>query len=68
MRSIILEKVAAAEVVSQIRVLIEAKNVPGKDRDALFTLIENEIISLHDGNIAPFKVLPSEFQAWKDLQ
>jgi Fic family protein len=67
-RSIILDKVAAAEVVGQIRGLIEANNVPGKDRDALFTLIENEIISLHDGNIAPFKVLPSEFQAWKDRQ
>jgi hypothetical protein len=68
-RSIILEKVvAAAEVVGQIRRLIEANNVPGKDRDALFTLIENEIISLHDGNIAPFKVLRSEFQAWKDRQ
>jgi hypothetical protein len=55
-------------IVGQIRELIGANNVPGKDHDALFTLIENEIVSLHDGNIAPFKVLPSEFQAWKDRQ
>lgn len=67
-RSIILEHVAGAQVVQTIRELIKANNVPEADRAGLFTLIENEIISLHDGNVAQFKVLPSEFQAWKDRQ
>ena len=67
-RSIILEKVAGEQVVQKIRELIETKNVPDDDLDALFHLIETEIISLHDGNIARYKVRPSEFQTWKALQ
>ncbi len=33
------------------------------DAADLFKLIETEIVSLHDGNIARFKIRPSEFQA-----
>jgi Fic family protein len=67
-RSIILEKVAGEQVVQKIRDLIEKQNIPEADRSALFNLIETEIISLHDGNVARYRVRPSEFQAWKDLQ
>lgn len=66
--SIIIERVAGAKVVSKIQDLIEAGNIPEADRSAVFNLIETEIISLHDGNIARFRVRPSEFQAWKALQ
>jgi hypothetical protein len=67
-RSIILEKVTGEHVVQKIRELIEKQNLPETERDALFNLIETEIISLHDGNAARFKVRPSEFQSWKKLQ
>lgn len=67
-RSLILEKVPGAEVVQKIHDLIEANNIPEADRAALFNLIETEVISLHDGNAARFRVRPSEFQAWKTLQ
>jgi hypothetical protein len=67
-RSIILDKVAGEGVVQRIRDLIEEQSVPETDREALFNLIENEIISLHEGNVARYGVRPSEFQAWKDLQ
>ncbi len=67
-RTIILEKVAGSDVVQKIRDLIEANGVVEADRAELFNLIETEIISLHDGSIARFKVRPSEYQAWKDLQ
>ena len=62
-RSIILDKAAGERLVTKIRDLIEASNIAEADRDALFQLIETEIISLHEGNAARFKVLPSEFQA-----
>ncbi|HBE83476.1 MAG TPA: hypothetical protein DDW24_11975 [Blastocatellia bacterium] len=65
-RSIILEKVAGEQVVQKIRDLIEKQNIPEADRSALFNLIETEIISLHDGNVARYRVRPSEFQEWKD--
>jgi hypothetical protein len=58
----------SAQVVQTLRELIKANNIPEADRAGLFTLIENEIISLHEGNVAQFKVLPSEFQAWKARQ
>lgn len=67
-RSIILDKVAGEQVVQKIRDLIEKQRIPEADRDPLFDLIEAEIISLHDGNVARYRVRPSEFQEWRDLQ
>ena len=64
----ILEKVAGPQVVHRIQNLMEAKNLPETDTAEIFKLIEMEIIGLHDGNIARFKIRPSEFQEWKILQ
>jgi Fic family protein len=67
-RAVILEKVAGSQVVHRIQKLIEAKKLPEAESVELFKLIETEIVSLHDGNIARFKIRPSEFQEWKSLQ
>ncbi|MEQ1764012.1 MAG: Fic family protein [Pyrinomonadaceae bacterium] len=67
-RSIILEKVPGGRVVTEIRDLIKSHNIPETEREDVFNLVENEFISLHDGNMARFKVRPSEFEAWKLLQ
>lgn len=65
-REIILEKTEGAKVVSKIKSLIESKNAPEEDRAELFQLIETDIMSLHDGNVARFKIRPSEYLAWKE--
>ncbi len=67
-RAVILEKVAGPQVVHRVQNLVEAKKLPETDAAELFKLIEIEIISLHDGNIARFKIRPIEFQEWKSLQ
>ncbi len=67
-RTVILEKVPGPQVMHRIRNLIEARALSEADAAELFKLIETEIVSLHDGNIARFKVRPSEFQTWKSLQ
>ncbi|MBX7230818.1 MAG: Fic family protein [Bdellovibrionales bacterium] len=67
-RTVILEKVAGPQVVYRIQILLEAKKLPEADSAELFKLIETEVLSLHDGNIARFKIRPSEFQEWKNLQ
>jgi Fic family protein len=67
-RTVIIEKVAGAYVVPKIRNLLEVKKLPAENLDELFKLIEMEIMSLHDGNIARFKIRPSEFEGWKRLQ
>jgi hypothetical protein len=67
-RSIILDLVAGNDVVPRIHESINVSTIGEADREEVFNLIEQEIVSLHDGNVARFKVRPSEFQAWKDLQ
>lgn len=46
--------------------MIETLKIPELDSTQLFQVIETEIMSLHDGNIARFKIRPSEFQKWKN--
>ena len=65
-RSIILEQIRGSHLVQKINESIESK-IPEADQTALFNLIETEFFNLHEGNIARFKVLPSEFQTWKAL-
>ncbi len=67
-RSIILDRVAGSDVVPRIHASVDASTIGEADREEVFGLIEQEIVSLHDGNVARFKVRPSEFQAWKELQ
>ena len=67
-RTIILEKIAGNQVVSTIRSMIATLKLPEADSIQLFHIIEAEIMSLHDGNIARFKIRPSEFQQWKNVQ
>jgi hypothetical protein len=45
-----------------------AHNLPEADQLSIFQVIETEILSLHDDNIARFKIRPSEFESWKALQ
>ncbi len=66
-REIILKKVTGSLIVPTIKKLITALNLSEVDSTRLFQVIETEIMSLHDGNIARFKVRPSEFQAWKSV-
>lgn len=67
-RAIIIEKTEGYLVVSKIKNLLESQTLPKEDKVELFKVIETEIMSLHDGNIARFKIRPSEFEAWKDRQ
>jgi Fic/DOC family len=67
-RTVILERVAGPQVVGRVRNLIGAQNLPDADANELFRIIETEFLNLHDGNIARFRVRPSEFQVWQCLQ
>jgi hypothetical protein len=67
-RAVILEKVKGAQVVPKIHSLIQQQCLSDQERAELFKLIEIEILSLHDGNIARFKITPKEFQNWIEVQ
>ncbi len=64
-RSIILGKTSGHQLIMTIKKFIAKLNLPAQDSLYLFQVIEVEIISLHDGNIARYKIRPSEFQQWK---
>lgn len=67
-RTIILKKVAGSEVVSTIKRLLAALRLEEHDSLQLFQIIETEIMHLHDGNIARYKIKPSEFVEWRAVQ
>lgn len=64
-RAVILEKIEGQRIVKKIKSLISKHDLPQPEASELFSLIEREIMTLHDGNIARYKIRPSEFQAWK---
>ncbi|MBA3632725.1 MAG: Fic family protein [Acidobacteria bacterium] len=67
-RTIILEKTEGINVTQKIKELTDAEDFPESARPELINLIETEIMSLHEGSVARFKVRPSEYQAWRALQ
>lgn len=64
-RKIVIEKIGQAHIVLKIKNLLQAEGLTENERKEIFEIIELEIYSLHEGNIARFKIRPSEFQAWK---
>lgn len=67
-RTLIIEKIPGKDIVKKIQTMIQEQGIQETDAAELFKIIEMEVASLHDGNIARFKIRPSEFQNWKALQ
>ncbi len=42
-----------------------AENVSQENRARFVEVVETELMSLHDGNIARYRLRPSEYQAWR---
>jgi hypothetical protein len=56
-----MDKVSA---IAFIR-LRAAENVSQESRARFVEVVETELMSLHDGNIARYRLRPSEYQAWR---
>jgi len=41
------------------------ENIPEEDRERFRTTVENELLALHEGNFARYRIRPSEFQTWQ---
>jgi hypothetical protein len=63
--NIIRERMNRASAIDLIRREVE-QNVPHKERARLVEVIETEIMSLHEGNFARYRVRPSEFRSWRE--
>lgn len=57
-----LSKEKAAGIIQ-----LNAVTVPEEDRARFIELIETELLSLHEGNFARYRITPSEFRRWQDI-
>ncbi len=67
MRQVIWEVIAQAlpPVRAQEHLIAYAQQLPAPDRDTFVNVVEAELLGLHEGNFARYRVLPSQFAAWK---
>lgn len=62
---IILQKAQKDGAVQIIK--DDANNLPQNDQAKFIESVETELIGLHDGNFARYKISPSEFKRWKQI-
>jgi hypothetical protein len=61
--TIIRERMNREAAIAFIR--REAAQAPTEDRARLIEVAETEIMSLHAGNFARYRVRPAEYEAWR---
>ena len=44
-----------------------AENIEPAEREQFRELAENEILGLHEGNFARYRITPAEFEAWRQV-
>lgn len=63
--AIILKADTNKNMLEYIR--ISAEDVPAEDRKEFIEAVEGEILALHQGNFARYRVSPSEFNRWQNM-
>jgi hypothetical protein len=43
-----------------------AASIPQEDQARFVEVVETELMSLHEGNIARYHLQPSQYQAWRE--
>ncbi len=61
---VVRDRLDKQQAVAFIRKLATAQ-VPQHDHERFIEIVETQLINLHDGSIARFRLRPSEFQAWQ---
>lgn len=52
---------------AMLRIQQQANLLPGTDKNQFITVVETELMSLHEGNFARYFVRPSEFRKWQEV-
>lgn len=63
-QTVVRERMNKRKAGQSIKVFAEI-NVNTEDRHRFIEVTETELMSLHEGNIARYRIRPSEYQAWK---
>ncbi len=64
-QTVVLERMDKKATFSRIAVWAE-KNVAAEEQDQFREVAENEVLGLHEGNFARYRIKPSQFKAWLD--
>ena len=54
------------QAIAHMRVWIQA-HIDAKERGQFREAVEDELLSLHEGNFARYRIRPSEFAAWREV-
>ena len=46
---------------------VESRSLPKADRAKFIEVVETELLALHEGNYARYRIRPSEFEAWQKI-
>lgn len=60
---VVQSRMNKALAIAFVRRYAEGK-VPDEDRERFIEVVETQLMSLHEGSIARYRLRPSEFQAW----
>jgi len=61
---IIRQKLDKQTAATRIRQIVEVQ-IPREDQPRFTEIVETELMSLHEGNFARFRLRPAEFEAWQ---
>jgi hypothetical protein len=67
-RTLVMAKVPGSHASQAIERYVATLSLLEPDGKRILEIIENEILHLHEGNAARFRLKPAEFQAWKEKQ
>ena len=69
LQGLITEIVSQGMSHGEASIVIQARSirVPAPDSKRFVEMVETELMSLHDGNFARYRISPSEFKRWKEV-
>lgn len=64
--SVVREKMNKPQAVNHIHRFTQ-EQIESADRSRFIEVVETQLLSLHEGNIARYRLRPNEFHAWREL-
>lgn len=63
--AVVRERLSKAQAIPHIQRFAQAQ-IEAADRTRFIEVVETQLLSLHEGNIARYRLRPSEFHAWRE--
>lgn len=64
--TVVREKLSKPQAISHIHRFAQ-EQIDTPDRERFIEVVETQLLSLHEGNIARYRLRPSEFHAWREI-